>query len=386
MKKIIKIVSLFIIAAIMAGCAQGSGGEENFSKTTVFNPNSTKVKLIGVSKARSAENDDVVCEVDPFKTKEVELGDDHEYYFTDAEGNKIADLSKSDSGQYLPVYLELNLPKENTEYLILNQYKTDCVLEDYIRYDGNGGTYNTYNLYLYEIVNKDDLDAYKYDANTYIRTYPSANCWVDNEAYASNTLGTKITYTKAFFDQNFEDLSNPWAAWGWSTYNEEFDTWFCHRVVSFVLKVKNGEQITKAPKFKASVDTFIQAVYSENPDWKENWSIGLPTGDNTKWKVSEIWLYSDTKLYFDSKFYSKESEFQNKLQEKLPGCKVYLIPINSNSYTGWMPQNSKYALCIRLESRNCYVQNVWCENVATSLLKEVYESLETDAKNLIINN
>ena len=386
MKKIIKIVSLFIIAAIMAGCAQGSGGEENFSKTTVFNPNSTKVKLIGVSKARSAENDDVVCEVDPFKTKEVELGDDHEYYFTDAEGNKIADLSKSDSGQYLPVYLELNEPKENTEYLILNQYKTDCVLEDYMRYDGNGGTYNTYNLYLYEIVNEDNLDAYKYDANTYIRTYPSANCWVDNEAYASNTLGTKITYTTAFFNQNFEYLSNPWAAWGWSTKNEEFDMWFCHRVVSFVLKVKNGEQIIKEPKEKASVNTIIQAVYSENPDWKEKWSIGLPTGDNTKWKVSEIWLYSDTKLYFDSKFYSKESEFQNKLQEKLPGCKVYLIPINSNSYTGWMPKNSKYALCIRLESRNCYVQNVWCENVATSLLKEVYESLETDAKNLIINN
>ena len=128
MKKIIKIVSLFIIAAIMAGCAQGSGGEENFSKTTVFNPNSTKVKLIGVSKARSAENDDVVCEVDPFKTKEVELGNEHEYYFTDAEGNKIADLSKSDSGQYLPVYLELNEPKEGKKYLLLKNPDNKMIL------------------------------------------------------------------------------------------------------------------------------------------------------------------------------------------------------------------------------------------------------------------
>ena len=36
MKKIIKIASLIIMAAMLAGCAQGSGGEENFTKTTVF--------------------------------------------------------------------------------------------------------------------------------------------------------------------------------------------------------------------------------------------------------------------------------------------------------------------------------------------------------------
>lgn len=244
MKKIIKIASLIIMAAMLAGCSQGAGGDkttnETFSNTTVYNPNTTKVKLIGVSKARSAENDGEVCEVEPKQTKEVELGNEHEYYFTDAEGKKIADLSKSDSGQYLPVYLELNEPKEGKEYLLLNQYKTANILETSTFINSNNETYDTYGLLLYEVIGKDDLDAYQYDADTYIRIYPSANYWIDSKGYATNKIGTKVTINDELIN-NFIPLSNEWVAWGWSTYNTDLDMWFCHRVTSCVLSAKDGD-------------------------------------------------------------------------------------------------------------------------------------------------
>lgn len=390
MKKIIKIASLIIMAVMLAGCSQGAGGDkttnETFNKTTVYNPNTTKVKLLGVSKARSVENDDEVCEVEPLQTKEVELGNEHEYYFTDAEGNKIADLSKSDSGQYLPVYLELNEPKDGKKYLLLNQYKTDAILESFTRYSENGETYETYGLLLYEIVNADDIDSYKYDANTYIRIYPSANYWIDSKGYATNKIGTEITYDENF-RKNFEPLSNSWVAWGWSTKNVELNMWFCHRVVSYILHAIDGDsyEVKSNVGEQASISTMIQAVYSENPNWTEKWSLGLPDCETTKWKVTEIWFYSTQKLYYDSKFNSNKNYLESKLQEIIPGCRLYLIQIDSESYDGWMPQNCKYALCMRLESKNCYVQNVWCEDVKTNLLKDAYKTMKTNAKNFIIN-
>jgi hypothetical protein len=243
MKKLINITLLlviFFVTVVFTACNQLSNQTsfETFEKTTVFNPNTTKVKLISVmvqpSRNARASSEEEVCEVEPLEAKEVELGSEHEYYFTDDEGNKIADLAQSDSGQYLPVYLELNEPKDGKEYLLLNQYKSDNLLEKFTRYKDDGTTYETYNLLLYEVVNADDLDAYKYNADTYIRIYPSANYWIDSKGYASNKIGTKITYDENF-KNNFTPLSEPWAAWGWSTRNEEYDMWFCHRVVSYIL-------------------------------------------------------------------------------------------------------------------------------------------------------
>ena len=170
---------------------------ETFSKVALFNPNSTKVvKLISVvdktSRSTNAADEKEVCEIEPLQTKEIELGSEHEYYFTDDKGNKIANLEKSKDGQYLPVYLELNEPKYGKEYLLLNQYKTDNILESYTRYRNDGTTYETYNLLLYEVVNADDLDAYRYSADTYIRTYPSTNYWIDSKGYVSNKIGKKL--------------------------------------------------------------------------------------------------------------------------------------------------------------------------------------------------
>lgn len=244
--KILTVIFIFTLF-ITTGCqnvnnSDNSSSNETFKETTVFNPNSTKVKLISVksTSSRSAKDEEEVCEVEPLEKKEVELGSEHKYYFTDENGNKIADLDKSDSGEYLPVYLELNEPKDGKEYLFLNQYKNDAILEDFSRTNKDGSTYITYGLLLYEIVNPDDLDAYKYDDETYIRTYPSANYWIDSEGYASNKIGTKIKYDEAFRN-NFEPLSNSWVAWGWSTKNSDYDMWFCHRVVSYVLSAKDGD-------------------------------------------------------------------------------------------------------------------------------------------------
>ena len=71
MQKLFKIAGLVLITAMLAACSNGSGSdsdsdngkgkgnssgpntmvEETFSKTTVFNPNTTKVKLIAQGKA-----------------------------------------------------------------------------------------------------------------------------------------------------------------------------------------------------------------------------------------------------------------------------------------------------------------------------------------------
>ena len=388
MKKLFKIAGLVLITALLAACnnASGPSSTESFSKTTVFNPTKETVKLIAVSLARSANANEEVCEVEPSKAKEVELGNEHEYFFTDAKGDKIADLEKSDDGQYLPVYLELNEPKDGKQYLLLNQYKTDNLLESFTRYNNDGTSYETYELLLYEVVKADALDSYKFNNDTYIRTYPSANYWIDSKGYASNKLGTIITFDSDF-ENNFEPLSNEWVAWGWSTKNDDYNIWFCHRVVSYILHAKDGDsyQVNKNFSESASVQPFIQAVYSENPNWNERWSTGLPSGETTKWKVSEIWFYSTKKIYYNSNFTKYIDELEKQLQDIIPNCRLLLSPIEKQSYDGCMPQNSEYALCMRLESKNCNVIDVWCETIQTSLLQDAYNLMQESAPNFILN-
>ncbi len=388
MKKLFKIAGLVLGLAMLAACSNGSGSgnssDETFSKTTVFNPNTTKVKLVAVSSTRAVEGD-VVDEIEPLKSKEVELGSEHDYFFTDAEGNKIADLSKSDNGEYYPVYLELNEPKAGTKYMLLNQYKNADVLEKFTRQNQNGTQYDTFGLLLYEVVNASDHDAYQYNSTTYIRSYPSANYWIDSKGYASNKIGTIITYDESFRN-NLQQLSNSWVAWGWSTKDVELNMYFCHRVVSYVYHAVDGDSYTPVEiTEQASVNTTIQAVYSENPNWSESWTVGLPFSENTKWKVTEIWFYSTQKLYYDSDFYENGKELEKVLQNKIPGCKLQLLPKDKETYNGWMPQNCKYALCMRLESKNCNVKDAWCETVATSLLQEVYNIMIASAPDFILN-
>ena len=242
MNKLLRIAGLFLLVAMIMGCSDGtnpSSGVAQFTTTTVFNPNSTAVKLICQPQERAAatEKAKLVCTVQPKEKEDVTIQIGLKYSFTDEEDSIIADLSVGDDGQYHPVYLELNEPKDGKEYMLLNQYKKADKIESYTRFDEKGQTYETYTLKLFEVVNADDLDAYKYDDDTYIRIYPSANYWIDSYDYVANKIGTKITYDEAFRNK-FEPLSNPWVAWGWSTYNSDYDIWFCHRVVSSVLHAK----------------------------------------------------------------------------------------------------------------------------------------------------
>ena len=294
MKKLFKIAGLVLITALLAACNNNTSGPsstESFSKTTVFNPTKETVKLIAVSLARSANAGEEVCEVEPSKAKEVELGNEHEYFFTDAKGKKIADLAKSDSGEYLPVYLEKNEPETGKEYLILNQYKTANILETFTRNDFNNKPYETYGLLLYEVVEKGDLDAYQYDSETYIRMYPSANYWVDSKGYATNAIGTKVTINDTLLS-NFNPLSYEWVAWGWSTYNTDLDMWFCHRVTSCVLGVVNGDkyEVKEINQQKNVEHIFVQNVANgiqvqihkttRDPQWKYG-TVEITENDNT---------------------------------------------------------------------------------------------------------
>jgi len=248
-KKISKIAGLVLAATlILAGCSTGNNDSdsgkksstETFQTTTVYNPNTTKVKLIAVSSSRAAEGEEV-CEVEPKTKIDVELGSEHDYYFTDKDGKKIADLAKADDGRFLPVYLELNEPKEGSKYLLLNEYKQSDYIDCYTRWGDN--TYNTYQLFLYEIVEQSDIDSYKYTDSatnkvTYIKTYPSANLWINNKDCVSSYIGNEITFNLENFENEFAPLSDEWVAWGWSTKDPESNIWFCHRLVSCILKAK----------------------------------------------------------------------------------------------------------------------------------------------------
>ena len=190
-------------------------------------------------------------------------------------------------------------------------------MEKFSRYKDDGTTYETYGLLLYEVVDANDVDAYKFNNETFIRTYPSANYWIDSKGYASNKIGTKITYDENF-KNNFTPLSDSWVAWGWSTKDEELDMWFCHRVVSYVLHAKDGDtyQIKNNIEEQASISTTVQAIYSENPDWTERWVIDLPSTETTKWKVTEIWFYSTQKLYYVPEFYENGKNLKRRFRKK----------------------------------------------------------------------
>lgn len=108
MKKL-KTIFILLASLLLFNCNNGTSPEvpdnkpiepETFSTTKVFNPTNSKIKLLAEATNRSTESTDVICELDPKEAKDIELGNQHEYYFTDSEGNKIADLDKSDSGHY----------------------------------------------------------------------------------------------------------------------------------------------------------------------------------------------------------------------------------------------------------------------------------------------
>ena len=146
----------------------------------------------------------------------------------------------------------------------------------------------------------------------------------------------------------------------------------------------NSWQIIDKELSNVDEQTFVNAVYSEN--YSDGWGVVIPATETTKWKVTEMWFYSTgDRLIYNAANVFDSSELQKKLQEKIPDCKLWISAFTKNSYTGWMPYNANYALSLRLESKNCNVQNVWCETVETSILKEVYEIMKNSASDFIRN-
>ena len=311
MKKIFTTLVTLGLLSLLIGCtpSTNSNGSTTTVKTTVFNPNETTVKLVTESSNRAASSVRVVCEVPPKEKQEVELEKDISYYFTDENDNKIADLAQSDRGDYLPVYLELNEPKDGKEYLMLNQYKNADFLEK-----DPGANIDIYGLLLYEVVDPNDLDAYRYDENTYIRIYPSANYWIDSEAYASNKIGTKITFDEDF-RKNFTELSDSWVAWGWGTRNEQYDIWFCHRVVSFVLHAKDGDKYTKKELVPKTLDL--------------QWWNPADNGWNSAWYFTSYTVLEDDINNDKTKF----NEY--KVIEKLDSCNPVYCLLKDYSDDSW---------------------------------------------------
>ena len=140
MKKIIKFLAITLSAFILFGCPKTSDSlnnqtdssdtqpesespdtnheikHETFKEISVFNPTENTVKLVAEPKDRSLIPESraaatEICTVKSKEKKEVSIGSEHDYYFTDEVNIKIADLSKAESGEFMPVYLELNEPQ-----------------------------------------------------------------------------------------------------------------------------------------------------------------------------------------------------------------------------------------------------------------------------------
>lgn len=370
-RKISLIVGLLLIINFtMIGCSNNAdsgdkSSTEKFKKTTVYNPNTTKVKLIAVSSSRAAEGDEV-CEVEPLKSKEVDLGNEHDYYFTDKDGNKIADLSKSDSGEYLPVYLELNEPKDGKQYMLLNQYKDQYRLDSFYRND-NGG-YNTFGLLLYEVVNQGDPDAYEYtndEGTWYIRMYPSANYWIDSKGYATNKIGTIITYDEAFRN-NFTPRSNSWVAWGWSTMNTELNMWFCHRVVSYIYHAEDGDTYTEKDIRKEVDISYYNPTNSDITIYDASNNVKTVASANTATN-GKIYLYDP--LYFMDGTDKVEIEVTKTGYNFVLGC--------------GKPEAGKKYLCLSQYKTAMVEKN---SNYPSFYLFEVVDSTAEDAEKLKDSN
>ena len=87
-----------------------------------------------------------------------------------------------------------------------------------------------------------------------------------------------------------------------------------------------------------------------------------------------MWFYS-TQTAQKKLYYEVDGRLEEELRKKIEDCRLILIPLEKSSYKGWMPQNCEYALCMRLESKNCYAQDKWCETIQTSVLREVYKMM-----------
>lgn len=153
----------------------------------------------------------------------------------------------------------------------------------------------------------------------------------------------------------------------------------------YCMEGKNSWEVLDKQLPSAKAKTFVNAVYSENPDWSEYWLVDIPSTETTKWKVTEMWFYSSEQLYYNWNSFLDHSELYQKILEKIPDSKLNVMIFERNFYSGWMPEGAKYGVCLSLRSKNCDVENVWCETIQTSVLKEVYEIMEQTISDFIIN-
>lgn len=205
--------------------------------------------------------------------------------------------------------------------------------------------------------------------------------------YNLNTLKNKYG-TDKYIGCNFF----PEGKWRCSGWENSFDYVYNIHTVTVTdsentkncMDAVNSWQIIDKELSNVDEQTFVNAVYSEN--YSDGWGVNIPATETTKWKVTEMWFYSTgDRLIYNAANVFDSSELQKKLQEKIPDCKLWISAFARESYTGWMPDNANYGLCLRLESKNCNVQNVWCETVETSILKEVYEIMKNSASDFIRN-
>ena len=165
-----------------------------------YNPTNKEIQIYD-------EHNTLIIKVPAKKTQTTKLVLNYGYYYVD--DSDIVGMYPKDSAVPYGFILNVNKLINGKKYMCLNQNKENQITVD--------GDYQ--GLYLYEIVDSKNENAYKYSDNIYICYYPSCACWFKNaQSTATNLIGTEITWSDDLFGQF--TIEQQWISTGWETQKD----------------------------------------------------------------------------------------------------------------------------------------------------------------------
>ena len=145
-------------------------------------------------------------------TKAEKLLLDFRYYYMD--DSIIAGITPNIVSSGSNFMLGVERLMADKKYIGLNQYRQNQIEKG-----------NLYGVCLFEIVEPENKNAYKYSDDIYICYYPAFTCWFYNPDFInSNLLGKEFTYTEDLFSQF--NIEQKWVDCGWPTQKDT--KWYNH--------------------------------------------------------------------------------------------------------------------------------------------------------------
>lgn len=140
-------------------------------------------------------------------TKAAKLLLNFRYYYMD--DSDVAGISPDETTSSINYMLGVERPIAGKRYICLNRNKNNQI----------EASENCYCVRLYEVVEPENKNAYKYSEDTYICSYPSFSCWFHNPDFINtNLLGKEISFNDDLFSQF--NIEEQWIISGWPTQKD----------------------------------------------------------------------------------------------------------------------------------------------------------------------